>query len=45
MNLMEIDDDVGVSDDICPSPNTPDPVIFDQTINNEVCVANAKLPK
>ncbi|XP_060838291.1 condensin-2 complex subunit H2-like isoform X1 [Rhopalosiphum padi] len=38
MNLMEIDD----IDEILPS--TPDPVIFDQTVTDEVCVANAMLP-
>jgi len=26
-------------------PNTPDPVVFDQTVTDEVCVANAMLPK
>jgi len=31
------------SDDILPS--TPDPVIFDQTVTDEVCVANAMTPK
>lgn len=39
MNLMEVDE----IDEIFPS--TPDPVIFDQTVTDEVCVANAMLPK
>lgn len=38
MNLMEVDE----IDEIHPS--TPDPVIFDQTVTDEVCVANAMLP-
>ncbi|XP_025205007.1 condensin-2 complex subunit H2-like [Melanaphis sacchari] len=38
MNLMEVDD----IDEILPS--TPDPVIFDQTVTDEVCVNNAMLP-
>ncbi|XP_008182638.1 uncharacterized protein LOC100163434 [Acyrthosiphon pisum] len=37
-NLMEVDD----IDEIFPS--TPDPIIFDQTVTDEVCVANAMLP-
>lgn len=36
-------DDVGISEDIYP--NSPNPDIFDQTVTNEVCVANAMLPK
>ncbi|KAL5242117.1 hypothetical protein ACI65C_009527 [Semiaphis heraclei] len=38
MNLMEVDE----IDEILPS--TPDPVIFDQTVTDEICVANAMLP-
>lgn len=36
MNLMEVDDDI---DEVFPS--TPDPVIFDQTVNEEMRAANA----
>ncbi|CAI6365838.1 unnamed protein product [Macrosiphum euphorbiae] len=36
MNLMEVDDDI---DEVFPS--TPDPVIFDQTVNEEIRATNA----
>jgi hypothetical protein len=39
---MEVDD-VGVSDDIYP--DSPNQDIFNQMVNDEVCVANAMLPK
>lgn len=31
------------SNDLLPS--TPDPVIFEQTVSDEICVANAMLPE
>lgn len=41
MNLMDVD---GIdSNDVIPS--TPDPVIFDQTVTDEVCVTNAMAAK
>lgn len=38
MDVDEID-----SNNILPS--TPEPIIFDQTITDEVCVANAMIPE
>lgn len=41
MNLMDVDETD--SNEIIPS--TPDPIIFDQTVTDEVCVPNAMAAK